>query len=144
MSTRNDLVLSAVVVGAAAAVGYLLRWHRGTNRAAQTAANIGARIVGHQEIPDGATVVNVTSRQLGEIPGAKRAITRAIRTNAREEWAHVTLKRDGAWAVVDALRGSLPYYDGDAGEYNGVYVQYGDHVIVLDAIGWARPEAALS
>ena len=55
----------------------------------------------------------------------------------------VTLERDGAWSVVDAVRDSLPYYDGDAGEYNGVYVRYGDRIVVLDAIGWARLEEPL-
>lgn len=140
MLRRNDLALSLFVVGAAAAAGYVLRSSRTRARIARSKADVGARIVSREDVPDGATVVDATSRALAEIPGARRAIRRAVRNDAREEWEHVTLDRDGAWSVVDILRGSLPYYDGNGGEYNGVYVRCGDRIVVLDAIGWARLE----
>ncbi|THE65199.1 hypothetical protein D8Y22_08255 [Salinadaptatus halalkaliphilus] len=140
MLRRNDLAVSLLAVGAAAVAGYVLRSSRTDGRDTHSKADVGARVVGRHEIPDGATVVNATSQGLSEIPGVRRAVTRAVRNNAREEWEHVTLEREGAWSIVDAVRDSVPYYDGDDGEYNGVYVQYGDRIVVLDAIGWARLE----
>ena len=143
MFRRNDLALSLLAVGAAAAAGYVLQSRRQREGSARSKADVGARIVGWEEVPTGATVVDATSRRLGEIPGARRAIQRAVRNDAREEWEHVTLERDGAWSIVDAVRDSLPYYDGGDAEYNGVYVRYGDRIVVLDAIGWARLEEPL-
>ncbi|MFC6716441.1 hypothetical protein ACFQGT_19725 [Natrialbaceae archaeon GCM10025810] len=138
MIRGKDVALSVLVVGTAAAVGYALRAERTREASARSKADIGARIV--DDVPDGATVVDASSHALSEIPGTRRAIVRAIRNEARDEWEHVTLDRDGAWSVVDRLRRSLPYYDGEGGEYNGVYVRYDDRVVVLDAIGWARLE----
>lgn len=137
----KDLALSLLAVGTAAAAGYVLRAGCKRREDARSKANLGARIV--DEIPDGATVVDVSSRRLGEIPGARRAIDRAVNNGAREEWEHVTLEDDGAWDTVDRIRRSLPYHDADGTDYNGVYVQYNDHVVVLDAIGWARIEEPL-
>ncbi|AXR77121.1 hypothetical protein [Natrarchaeobaculum sulfurireducens] len=143
MFRRNDLALSLLAVGAAAAAGYVLQSRRQTGGSARSKADVGARLVRWDEVPSSAPVVDATSRRLSEIPGARRAIQRAVRNDAREEWEHVTLERDGAWSIVDAVRDSLPYYDGDDGEYNGVYVRYGDRIVVLDAIGWARLEEPL-
>ncbi len=139
MIRGTDVALSLLVVGTAAAAGYVLQGRR-RDAAARSKAEVGARVVDRSEVPPETTVVDVSSRRLREIPGARRAIDRAVRADADEEWAHVTLDREDAWSVVDALRRSLPYHDGDGDEYNGVYVRYGDHVIVLDAIGWARVE----
>lgn len=138
MFRGKGMALSLLAVGTAAAAGYVLQSERSRNGTARSKANLGARIVG--EVPDGATVIDASARRLAEIPGARTALERAIHNNARDEWEHVTLERDGAWSIVDAIRDSLPYYDADRGEYNGVYVQYDDRVIVLDAIGWARLE----
>ncbi len=140
MFRRNDLALSLLAVGAAAAAGYLVRARRANDATGRSKADVGARLLADDDIPTDATVVDVTSRQLADIPGARRAIARAIKNDAREEWEHVTIERDGAWSVVDAVRESLPYYDGGDSEYNGVYVNYGGRIIVLDAIGWARLE----
>lgn len=141
MIRGKDMALSLLAVGTAAAAGYVLQSGRTRSKTARSKANLGARIVG--EVPDGATVVDASSNRLADIPGARRALTRAVRNNARDEWEHVTLERDGAWSVVDAIRSSLPYYDGSGSEYNGVYVRYDDRVVVLDAIGWARLEEPL-
>lgn len=138
MFRGKGMALPLLAVGTAAAAGYILRSERSRNCTARSKANLGARIVA--EAPDGATVIDASTRRLAEIPGARTAVERAIHSNARDEWEHVTLERDGAWSIVDAVRDSLPYYDADRGEYNGVYVQYDDRVIVLDAIGWARLE----
>lgn len=135
------MVLSLLAVGTAAAAGYVLSSRRADrDPEARSKANLGARIVDRSEIPDGATVVDASSERLADIPGAQRAIRRAVRNDAREEWAHVTLDRDGAWSVVDTVRRALPYYDGGDAEYNGVYVRHGDRIVLLDAIGWARLE----
>lgn len=146
MLRRNDLALSVLVVGAAAAAGYALRsrsTRSRTDRDSRT-ADVGARIVDRTEVPTGAMVVDAASSRLAEIPGARRAIVRAVRNDAREEWEHVTLHRDGAWSVVDAVRDSPPYHDGDDDELNGVFVCYGDRIVVLDAIGWAQLERPVS
>ncbi|WP_049927441.1 hypothetical protein [Halopiger goleimassiliensis] len=143
MLRRNDLAVSLFVVGAAAAAGYVLRSRRGSEGTGRSKADLGARIVGRDEVPIDATVVDASSSRLAEIPGARRAIKRAVRNDAREEWEHVTLDRDGAWSVVDAIRDSLPYYDGEDDEYNGVFVRCNDRIVVLDAIGWARLEDPL-
>ena len=143
MIRGKEMALSLLAVGTAAVAGYVLRSGQQSGPPARAKADLGARIVGHEEVPDGATLVDVASDRLSEIPGARRAIERAVRNDAREDWAHVTLEREGAWSVVDSIRGSLPYYDGDRGEYNGVYVRYDDCVVVLDAIGWARLEEPL-
>ncbi|APW97427.1 hypothetical protein CHINAEXTREME_06415 [Halobiforma lacisalsi AJ5] len=142
MARGKDMVLSLLAVGAAAAAGYVLssRGDGGADTGSRSKANLGARIVDRSEIPDGATIVDASSDRFSEIPGARRAIRRAVRNDAREEWAHVTLDRDGAWSIVDAVRSSLPYYDGSDAEYNGVYVRHGDRIVLLDAIGWARLE----
>ncbi|ELY23968.1 hypothetical protein C500_19220 [Natrialba magadii ATCC 43099] len=137
------MALSVLAVGTAAVAGYVLSSSRSEEPAARSRANLGARIVRPSSVPTGATVVDISSRRLDDIPGARRAITRAVRHDAREEWEHVTLERDGAWSIVDAVRESLPYYQGSGSEYNGVYVQYDDRIVVLDAIGWARLEEPL-
>ncbi|MFC4542699.1 hypothetical protein ACFO5R_12280 [Halosolutus amylolyticus] len=138
MIRGKEIGLSLLAVGTAAAAGYVLRSGRSRTSSARSKADLGARIV--EDVPTGATVVDATSNQLDRIPGARRAIDRAVRNDAREEWEHVTLDRDGAWSVVDAVRSSLPYYDAAGCEYNGVYVRYEDRIVVLDAIGWARLE----
>lgn len=139
----NEMAFSLLAVGTAAVAGYVLRSDRRRGAASRSKADVGARIVGHDEVPNGATVVDVSSSRLSDIPGARRVIDRAVRNGAREEWEHVTIEREGAWSVVDTVRGSLPYYDGEAGEYNGVYVRCNDRIVVLDAIGWARLEKPL-
>ena len=140
MIRGRDVALPLLAVGTAAVAGYLLQTERARDVRARTKADVGARIVDPTEIPHDATIVDVSSRRLRELPGVRRALDRAVRYDAREEWEHVTLERDGAWSVVDAIRRSLPYYDGTQTEYNGVYVKYDDRVVVLDAIGWARLE----
>ena len=143
MIRGKDIALSLLAVGTAAVAGYVLRSEQSQPSAARSKADLGARIVDSHEVPGDATVVDASSRRLDEIPGARRALDRAVSNDAREEWEHVTLERDGAWSVVDRVRGALPYYEGGGGEYNGVYVRYGDHVVVLDAIGWARLQEPL-
>ena len=140
MIRGKEMALSLLAVGTAAVAGYVLHSGQRTDSPSRSKADLGARIVDHHEVPEGATVVDSTSQRLGDIPGARRAIDRAVRNDARDEWEHVTLDRDGAWSVVDTVRGSLPYYDGNGGEYNGVYVHHDDRIVVLDAIGWARLE----
>lgn len=134
------MALSLLAVGTAAVAGYVLRSGRAGTPASRSKADLGARLVGPDEVPDEATLVDASAQRLGEIPGARQALDRAMRNGAREEWEHVTIERDGAWSVVDHIRRSLPYYDADGDEYNGVYVRYNDRVVVLDAIGWARLE----
>ena len=136
MIRGKEIGLSLLAVGTAAAAGYVLQAGRSQETDTRSKANLGARIV--EEVPHGVTVVDATSTQLDRIPGARRAIDRAVRNDSRDEWEHVTIDRDGAWSVVDAVRGSLPYHDATGTEYNGVYVRYDDRVVVLDAIGWAR------
>ncbi|SEW15226.1 hypothetical protein [Natrinema salifodinae] len=140
MIRGKDMALSLVAVGTAAVAGYVLRSERSDVGASRSKADLGARIIDPDEIPPDATVVDASANRLGEIPGARRALDRAVRNGAREEWEHVTIDRDGAWSVVDRIRESLPYYDADGRAYNGVYVRYNDQVVVLDAIGWARLE----
>ena len=138
MLRGKELALSLAVVGAAGVAGYVLRSGKRRGTPARARASVGARIV--EDVPAGATVVDVSSRRLREIPGAQRAIDRAVRTDARDEWVQVVLADDGAWDVVDSLRRSLPYHDTGGASYNGVFVQYGDRIVVLDAIGWAHVE----
>jgi hypothetical protein len=138
MFRGKGMALSLLAVGTAAAAGYVLQSGRSPHESARPKANLGARVVA--DVPDGATVIDASTRRLTEIPGARTVLERAIRADAGEQWAHVTLERDGAWSIVDAIRRSLPYYDANRGEYNGVYVQYDDRIIVLDAIGWAQLE----
>lgn len=141
MNVRGrDVAASLLVVGTAAAAGYVIQ--RGRDRAEHgpSSAEVGARIVEREEVPVGATVVDASSRRLRELPGVGRAIDRAIADGAREEWAGVEIDREGAWEVVGALQRSLPYYEADRGGYNGVYVACEDRVVVVDAIGWARVE----
>lgn len=137
MRNGRALGLSLVAVGAAAVAGYVLRTGRSRPSIARVEASIGARMV--EEVPATATVVDVSSTRLREIPGAKRAIERAVEAGA-DDWVEVTFADRDAWSVVDSLRGALPYYDGDAGEYNGVYVSAGERVVVVDAVGWAELE----
>ncbi|MHC3436611.1 hypothetical protein ACYJ1Y_00600 [Natrialbaceae archaeon A-gly3] len=131
----KDVALSLLTVGAAAAVGYVLRSGRsrddGTPR-----ADIGARIV--SEVPREAPVVDASSRRLAELPAVREAISRALAADANEEWEHVSLEADEAWQVVDAVRDSEPYYEADGTAYNGIYVRCEDRFVVVDAIGWAR------
>ncbi|WP_436345874.1 hypothetical protein [Natronorubrum sp. FCH18a] len=143
MIRGKELALSVLAVGTAAAAGYVLHSGQRTDCPSRSKADLGARVVGSEEVPRGATVVDITSQRLSDIPGARRAIDRAVRNDAREKWEHITIDHEGAWSVVDAVRGSLPYHDGNGGEYNGVYVRYNDHIVVLDAIGWARLEEPL-
>ena len=138
----NGMALSVLAVGTAAVAGYLYR--NRASRARQdtrSKADVGARIV--DEAPEDATVVNVNDRRLRSIPGVGSALARALKRNAQEEWAHVTLDDNEAWTVVDRLRQSLPYYDADGDGYNGVYVRCGTHVVVIDAIGWVEIEDPL-
>ena len=141
MHRGKGMALSLLAVGTVAVAGYVLQTGESSNETARSKANLGARVVA--DVPDGATVVDVSTRELAEIPGVRTAVERAVRTDASDQWAHVTLERDGAWTVVDTIRSSLPYYDADRGEYNGVYVRCDDRVVVLDAIGWARLEEPL-
>ncbi|MEY7848775.1 hypothetical protein AB7C87_06170 [Natrarchaeobius sp. A-rgal3] len=143
MNRGKRLAVPLLAVGTAALVGYALRSSRSRSETARSKADLGARLIGPEQIPVDATVVDASSRRLDEIPGVRRAIKRAVRNGAHDEWEHVTIDRDGAWSVVDAIRGSLPYYDGADGAYNGVYVHYDDRFVVLDAIGWARLEEPL-
>lgn len=143
MIRGREMALSLLAVGTAAVAGYVLRSGQRPTRPSRSKADLGARVVGHDEVPDGATVVDITSQRLGDIPGARRAIDRAVRNDACDEWEHVTLEREGAWSVVDTVRSSLPYHSGTGGEYNGVYVRYNDRIVVLDAIGWAHLEEPL-
>ena len=138
----KDLALSVLAVGTAAVVGYFLQGRSTRQRGGRVKADVGARIV--TDVPDDATVVDVSSRRLRELPLADTVIQRALSDDAREEWANATLEHDHAWEVVDALRRSLPYYEGDGSVYNGVYVRCDDRVVVLDAIGWARIEEPVS
>lgn len=142
MIRGKDVALTLLVVGSAAAVGYVLSTDRSKSSAGTPKACLGARIV--DEVPDDASVVDISSRRLGEIPRARRTIDRAIRTDAREEWAHVTLAHDEAWTVVDEIRRSLPYHEANNTAYNGVYVYVDGTIVVLDAIGWARLEEPVS
>ena len=130
--------LSVFVVAGAAIVGYLLSNDRGSRAATRARASVAARIV--DDVPSTATVVDVSSRRLREIPGAQRAIDRAVSIEDSDRWTEVTFEDDDAWSIVDTLRNSLPYYDADGTGYNGVYVRHGDQVVVLDAVGWARTE----
>lgn len=143
MIRGKDIALSMLAVGTAAVAGYVLRSEHSRPTTARSKADLGARIVDPHEVPDGATIVDASSRQLDDIPGARRALQRAVKHNANEEWEHVTLERDGAWSVVDTVRSALPYYDGCASEYNGVFVHYGEQIVVLDAIGWAHLQEPL-
>lgn len=143
MIRGKELALSVLAVGTAAVAGYVLHSGQQTDCPSRSKANLGARIIAREDVPRGVTVVESTSQRLEEIPGARRVVERAIRADADEEWAHVTIEHEGAWSVVDAVRGSLPYYDGKHGEYNGVYIQYDGRFVVLDAFGWARLEEPL-
>ncbi len=133
MNVRG-LVVPAFVVGSAAVAGYLLSSRR-EEHPVGTRAEVGARIV--EEVPPGATLVDVSSPALAELPAASRAIDRAIATDARERWVHVDLGKRG-WELVDRLRDSSPYHEDDGTGYNGIYVRSDDRVVVLDAIGWTR------
>ncbi|MDS0476510.1 hypothetical protein [Natrinema sp. 1APR25-10V2] len=140
MIRGKDMAISLLAVGTAAVAGYVLRTEQSETYTSRSKADLGARLIGPEDVPDDATVVDASAQRLGEIPGARRALDRAVRNGARNEWEHITLERDGAWSVVDRIRESLPYYDADDGAYNGVYVRYNDRIVVLDAIGWARLE----
>lgn len=141
MNVRGrDVAVSLLVVGTAAAAGYVIQQGQGPREHGPSSAEVGARVVEPEEVPVGATVVDASSRRLRKVPGADRAIARAVEEDAREEWAHVEIDREGAWEVVDALQRSLPYHEAEDGEYNGVYVACEDRVVVVDAIGWARIE----
>lgn len=138
MLRGKDLALSVLVVGTAAAAGYVIQSGRRRGRGGRARASVGARVV--EDVPVDATVVDVSSRRLDEIPGVRRALHLALDDDAREEWEQVTIEDDGAWGTVDALRRSLPYHEADGAMYNGVYVQCGNRVVVVDAVGWARVE----
>lgn len=144
MIRGKDMALSLLAVGTAAVAGYVLHSEQSAVHASRSKANLGARVIDAETVPDDAVVVDASAQRLGEIPGARRALDRAIRNGAREEWEHITLDRDGAWSVVDRIRQTLPYYDADGDEYNGVYVRYNDRIVVLDAIGWAHLEEPLA
>lgn len=138
MLRGKEIALSVLVVGAAAAAGYVLQSGRGRESDTRARASVGARVV--EEAPADAVVVDVSSRRLGDIPGARQVIDRAADADAREGWVQVTLSEIGAWETVDSLRRSLPYHEADGTGYNGVYVRCGSRTVVLDAIGWARIE----
>ncbi|WP_121741705.1 hypothetical protein [Natronorubrum halophilum] len=140
MIRGREMALSLLAVGTAAVAGYMLQQGQRTDCPSRSKADLGARIVGHDGIPAGATIVDSSSQRLDEIPSARRALDRAVQNDARDEWEHVTLEHEGAWSVVDAVRGSLPYHNGAGREYNGVYVRHRGRIVVLDAIGWARLE----
>ncbi|MGQ3411309.1 hypothetical protein ACT4ML_03475 [Natrinema sp. LN54] len=140
MIRGKDMALSLLAVGTAAVAGYVLHSEQSAARTSRSKANLGARVIESEDVPDDAIVVDASAQRLGEIPGARRALDQAIRHGAHEEWEHITLERDGAWSVVDSIRQTLPYYDADGDEYNGVYVRYNDRIVVLDAIGWAHLE----
>lgn len=144
MIRGKDMAVSLLAVGTAAVAGYVFRSERSETSASRSKADLGARLVDSTDVPDDATVVDASARRLGEIPGARRALDRAVRNDARDEWEHITLEQDGAWSVVDRIRQSLPYYDADGGAYNGVYVRYNDRIVVLDAIGWAHLEEPIA
>ncbi|PCR91491.1 hypothetical protein [Natrinema ejinorense] len=144
MVRGKDLALSLLAVGMAAVAGYVLRSEQSAARTSRSKANLGARVIVPEDVPADATVIDASAQRLGEIPGARRALDRAIHNSARDEWEHVTLERDGAWSIVDRIRQTLPYYDADDDEYNGVYVQYDDRIVVLDAIGWAHLEEPIA
>lgn len=143
MIRGKDVALSLLVVGTAAAAGYVIRSGRRWDRTARSKADVGARIVDREEVPVDATVLDASDERIREMQPLRRAIERAIRDDACEQWAHVTLEEDGAWSIVDAIREKLPYYESDGGDYNGVYVRCGDSVVVVDAIGWARLQEPL-
>lgn len=128
------MALSLLTVGAAAAVGYLFRSGRGRNDG-KPRADVGARVV--SEVPAEAAVVDVSSRRLAALPAVLEVVSRALEAD-EEGWQQVNLEADDAWQVVDAVRGSAPYYQGDGTAYNGIYVRCDDRVVVVDAIGWAR------
>ena len=134
MVRGKDVALSLLTVGAAAAVGYLFSSGRGRNDGTPR-ADIGARVV--SEVPAEAAVVDASSRRLTELPAVREVISRALEAEG-EEWKHVSLESKEAWQVVDALRESEPYYEGDGTAYNGIYVRCDDRIVVVDAIGWAR------
>nr|WP_247731166.1 hypothetical protein [Halovivax limisalsi] len=138
MRNGRAIGLSLLAVGTAAVAGYVLRSGRSRASIARVEASIGARTV--EDVPSTATVVDVSSDRLRDIPGAKRAIERAVDASADDGWVEVTFADRDAWSVVDSLRGALPYYDGCAGEYNGVYVRADDRFVVVDAVGWAELE----
>lgn len=140
MIRGKDMAISLLAVGSAAVAGYVFRSEQSETSTSRSKADLGARLVAPADVPADATIVDASARRLGEIPGARRALDRAVRNGARDEWEHITLEHDGAWSVVDRIRQSLPYYDGDTGAYNGVYVRYNDRIVVLDAIGWAHLE----
>lgn len=139
---RSRFVISLLSVAIAATVGYLIRSIRKRSDSVTTKADVGARIV--SEVPHDVTVIDVSSKRLRTLPGVLRAIDKAVRNDASERWAHVTLESERAWELADALRESLPYYETSGPEYNGVYVKCNDRIIVLDAIGWAKTERYLS
>lgn len=136
MIRGNRAALSLAVVGTAAAVGYALRRARSKEVTGRTSATIGARTV--DAVPEAATVVGADEAVLNEIPGVRRAISRARETDDREEWGQITLDHEDAWTVVDRLREGVPYYQGVA--QNGVYISDGETTFVVDAVGWARIE----
>lgn len=140
MNVRGrDVAVSLLVVGTAAAASYAIQRGRDRTEYGPSSAEVGARLVDPDEVPIGATVVDASSRRLRELPGVGRAIERAV-ADDEEEWVGVEIDSEGAWEVVGVLRRSLPYYEGESGEYNGVYVAFEDRVVVVDAIGWARVE----
>ncbi|WP_254762029.1 hypothetical protein [Natrinema marinum] len=140
MIRGKDMAITLLAVGTAAVAGYVLHTEQSETYTSRSKADLGARLIRSEDVPADAVVVDASAQRLGEIPGARRALDRAVRNGARNEWEHITIERDGAWSVVDRIRESLPYYDGDDNAYNGVYVRYNDRIVVLDAIGWARLE----
>ncbi len=138
MRNGRMLGLSLLAVGAAAVAGYAIRKGGSRESIARAQASLGARIV--EDVPSTATVVDVSSRRLEEIPGARRAVDRAVSAGSVDDWVEITFADEDAWSVVDSLRGALPYYNGTMGEYNGVYVRADDRIVVIDAVGWANVE----
>lgn len=136
---RKHVLLALAAAGAAAAVGVMGTRDRIAAPRGPTKANVAARVV--REPPRGATVVAPTDAALDRIPGARTVIRRAVRNDATDDWEHLTTEGEGAWNAVDVLHGDLPYFEGGPDEDDGVYVACEGSVVVLDAIGWASPDA---
>lgn len=139
----KDVALSLLVVGTAAAVGYVLTADRTGDESGRSKADVGARIVDPADVPVDVTILRASDDRIQQVPLLRQAIDRALRSGAHDEWAHIMVDCDGAWSVVDAIRTRFPYHESDGAGYNGVYVRCDDRIVVIDAIGWAKVEEPL-